>query len=118
MQPRQSALPQPTSHNPQPKGFSFTRTFFALIGTVVVSVVFTACSNPELDEDFTDEGLVVEASVDIDAEIEYELDAQDVYFIKMGRPPLTEWERCMYRADRKGFTVTAYCGKLPTSQQD
>ena len=131
---------QSTSPHPQHKGFSFTRTFFALIGTAIVSVVFTACSDPELDEDFigdndarlheyfNEEQILnppgsgtsnrVVSVDDLDAEIDYELDAQDVYYIKMGRPPLTDWERCMYRADRKHITVTSYCGKLPTSQQE
>mgnify|MGYP001587486819 CR=1 FL=1 len=112
---------QSTSPHPQHKGFSFTRTFFALFGTAIVSVVFTACSDAELDENIEyelSEYDVPDVNDDIDAQIAEDIARQNAVLARGGSPALTPWERCLTAATYRHENVTDVCGTLPTSQQE
>lgn len=87
--------------------------------TLLAILLGSACAtdDPERTEDVAgDEELSVrdEATQDIDTQIAHELDAQDETLRKSGFPPLTETERCIYRATRMG-TDPHYCYKPPTA---
>ena len=85
----------------------------AFIGAAVVSGCYDG--DPELDEGAVgDEELdAAPPNDDLDAQIATE----DAYYVSHGQRPLSQWERCMYRAKRENKKGVEVCGTPPTPQQ-
>lgn len=87
--------------------------------TFLLATMFGCANDPELNEDaVSDEELAAreDAATDIDAQVDAELAAEDAYYASRGQRPLSQWERCMYRAKRKNEKGTDACGHPPALQ--